>query len=244
MCKHFSKEEGCRFKEDCAYMHEDSKSIQQKEINNALSVVVTKHNLEMKVIQKEVMELKDTIVTMQERLGALENQAQQVTENRTADVQKENHKESETTIEDVISYNNSSHKEPEKISVEESDSTNGKSNKKGKKWIYCDICSYKCRSDNVIKKHIMTKHMKIKKCAMCVRKFDDDTLLADHIEKDHNQSNIQLNVSQNSDDDMVERMELLQRELDADNADNMSDVSLDEERHEALDREMNPSDYI
>ena len=43
---------------------------------------------------------------------------------------------------------------------------------------------------------------------------------------------------------MVTRMEQLQREVNAEYGDDMSDVSLDEERHEALDREMNPADYV
>ena len=38
-------------------------------------------------------------------------------------------------------------------------------------------------------------------------------------------------------------MEQLQSEVNAEYGGNISDVSLDEEMHEALDREMNPADY-
>ena len=69
--------------------------------------------------------------------------------------------------------------------------------------------------------------------------FKEETLLKVYIEKDHNNSD---NIVSN--EDMVTRMEQLQREVNAEYGDDMSDVSLDEERHEALDREMNPADYV
>ena len=235
-CKHYIKEEGCRFKEDCAYSHEDVHLTSQRDINNALSVVVTKHNSEMKVIQEEVKELKSTIESMKERLSVLEKEAQQVRENKRAEVQTECQDKSEPTIELVINDNNSLHDEPENIPLEETNSSNGKGTKKGNKWLYCEFCSYKCKSDNVLNKHTMTKHKKIKKCTMCVKKFEDQTLLEDHMQKEHNH-----NFSNDIDDDLVNRMDQLQREINGD-AD-YSDVSLDEERHEALDREMNPSEY-
>jgi hypothetical protein len=66
-CKHFSKEEGCNFKNDCAYLHDNDKNIHQDKINHAVAVVVTKHNNEIMVIQEELKKLKDTIETMKEK---------------------------------------------------------------------------------------------------------------------------------------------------------------------------------
>ena len=54
LCINMNKAEGCRFKEDCAYRHNDSNSTQQKEINEAVAVVVSKHNDEIKVLQDKV----------------------------------------------------------------------------------------------------------------------------------------------------------------------------------------------
>ena len=237
-CRNYIKEQGYRFKGDCAYSHEDVNSTSQRDINNALSVVVTKHNIEMKIIQEEVKELKCIIESMKERLIVLEKEAQQVKENTTAEVQTKCQKKSEPITELGINDKISLLNEPENIPVEETHSINGKAAKKGKEWSYCEFCNYKCTSANTMNKHTMTKHKKIKKCTMCEKKFEDQTLLEEHMKKDHSHIG-----SHDSDDDLVNRMEQLQSEIDADYSDNMSDVSLDEERHEALDREMNPSDY-
>ena len=82
-CKNYLKEEAYRFKGDCANSPEDVNSTSQRDINIALSVVVTKHNIELKVIQEEVNELKYTIVvSMKDRLSVLERGSQQVIEKR------------------------------------------------------------------------------------------------------------------------------------------------------------------
>ena len=175
---------------------------------------------------------------MKERLIVLEKEAQQVKENTTAEIQTKCQKKSKPNTELGINDKISLLNEPENITVEETNSINGKAAKKGKEWSYCEFCNYKCTSDNTMNKHTMTKHKKIKKCTMCEKKFKDQTLLEDHMKKDHSH-----NVSHDSDDDLVNRMVQLQSEIDADYSDNMSDVSLDEGRHEALDREMNPSEY-
>ena len=104
-CKHFYKDEGCRFKEDCAYSHEDAKQTTQNYINNAVAVVVTKHNTEIKAIQEEVKDLKDLVESMKERLVALEKEIHKVREKTRAEVQIEVLKNTETNIELVISDN-------------------------------------------------------------------------------------------------------------------------------------------
>ena len=86
---------------------------------------------------------------------------------------------------------------------------------------------------------MMTKHDSLNKCALCGIMFKEETLFKVHIEKDHNNSDTII-----SGKDMVTWMEQLQREVNAEYGDDMSDVSLDKERHEALDREMNPADYV
>ena len=204
-----------------------------------MAVVVSKHNTEMKVLQEEVMELKDLVKTMKERLGALEKEVHQVRENERAEGQIEVQKLSEPVNELVISDKDPEQKEPDNNSEKESNTSDGKASKKTRQWMNCDLCNYKCKSDNILKKHIITKHKKINKCTMCGFVFVDKTLLKGHMEKDHNNS-----VDIVGDEDLVTRMEQLQQEVNAEYGDDVSDVSLDEERLEALDREMNPADYF
>ena len=68
------------------------------------------------------------------------------------------YKNTEPNNELAISDNDSVQKEPEIISEKESVPTDGEASKKRKQWIYCDVFNYKCKSDNILKKHIMTKH--------------------------------------------------------------------------------------
>ena len=62
-----SKEESCSYKIECAYEHEEIKSVQQNDINQAVSSVVIKHHIENLAIQEDVRKLKDTIKTMKEK---------------------------------------------------------------------------------------------------------------------------------------------------------------------------------
>ena len=80
--------------------------------------------------------------------------------------------------------------------------------------------------------------MDIFKCYECGLISTDNAKACEHMEKYH--SSCSNNISDN---DLEIRMEQLQREINAEDGNNMSDVSLDEEKLEALDREMNPGDY-
>ena len=104
--------------------------------------------------------------------------------------------------------------------------------------MYCEICNYKCKSDNTLEKHIMKKHKNVKKCTISEIMCEDETMLKVHVEKDHSRCSNNI-----SDNDLETRMEQIQREINTKYGNNMSDVSLDEERLEALDRDMNPGDY-
>ena len=84
----------------------------------------------------------------------------------------------------------------------------------------------------------MKKHRNVKKCTICEIMYEYETLPKENMAKDHSccSNNI-------SDNDLETMMEQLQGQINAEYDNNMSDVSLDEERLEALDREMNPSEY-
>ena len=137
--------------------------------------------------------------------------------------------------------NKSPQKELGKTSIEanskESNTKGGKATKKNVRWIKCEICSYKSKSENTVTKHTESKHKNIKKCTVCDKQFNSEKSLKDHIDKDHTNSHISLN----SNNDLDARLEDIEV---AEYGDGESDVSIGEERMEALDREMNPGDYI
>ena len=113
-----------------------------------------------------------------------------------------------------------------------------KSTKKGVQWIHCDYCNYKSKSENTFKKRITTKHKNNNTCTMCEKQFDSERSFEAHKHNDHNPSTV--NVSLNTNNDLDIRLEQLEVE---ECGEGESDVSIDEERMEALDREMNPGDY-
>ena len=89
-----------------------------------------------------------------------------------------------------------------------------------------------------LKKHITTKHKNINTCTMCEKQFDSEKSFEAHKHNDHNPSTV--NVSLNTNNDLDIRLEQLEVE---ECSDGELDVSIDEERMEALDRKMNPDDY-
>ena len=216
-------------------MHENVHSTQQKEINEAIAVVVSKHNNEIGVLQEEIKLLIKIVENMNIKLKTLE-EAKNASQSEEVEVLDEIQSERQIPIE--CEGSDYVQKEPEVISEKDSDLTDGKSTKKLNQWIYCEICKYKCKSDTTLEKHIMKKHKNAKKCTICDIMCEDETVLKEHMEKEH--SHCSSNIS---DTDLETRMEQLQQEINAEYGENMSDVSLDEERFEALDREMNPGDY-
>ena len=47
-------------------------------------------------------------------------------------------------------------------------------------WIYCEICEYKCKKKNTIRKHIKTKHSQCISCKECGKLFGGEYSLATH----------------------------------------------------------------
>ena len=54
-------------------------------------------------------------------------------------------------------------------------------------WIYCEICEYKCKKKNTIRKHMRTKHSQCISCKECGKLFGSEYSLAIHKGKDHEQ---------------------------------------------------------
>ena len=88
-----------------------------------------------------------------------------------------------------------------------------------------------------MKKHITSNHKNIKRCASCKKQFDGDKALKSCMHNDHNHSGVNVNVSLNGNNDINIRL----KQMDFDDGD--LNVSIDEERMEALDKDVNPGDY-
>ena len=60
ICKHYSKNGKCWYKEGCAYLHKDSVGTQGN-LNLQVSLLLLKHNEDIRVLTKEVNVLKNFI---------------------------------------------------------------------------------------------------------------------------------------------------------------------------------------
>ena len=69
----------------------------RKSIQHAVSVVVSKHNNEIIVIQEEVKILKDNIKIMKEKLDAIDKEAEKVQDTESVEVQEEEIVNSDTS---------------------------------------------------------------------------------------------------------------------------------------------------
>ena len=195
-------------------------------INKMATVQMDKlvYNNEIMAIKKEVRKLKDIIETMTEKLCELEKGAEKFKKGQTDQV----HEEEESPKDLGRNDHESPQKEPQKTHQYNSYCCDGTRTKI--LWLHCEICTYKSKSGNTLKKHTASKHKNLQKCTICEKQFEYETSLEDHTNKDHNTTSLntksleQIEVTECSDDE--------------------SDVSIDEERMEALDREMNPGDYI
>ena len=58
-------------------------------------------------------------------------------------------------------------------------------NKKDSTWLCCEVCVYKCKKDETMKKHLNTKHGKFKTCMQCKKKYINERTLTEHIRWDH-----------------------------------------------------------
>ena len=92
-----------------------------------------------------------------------------------------------------------------------------------------------------MKKHYDTKHREFKTCPVCKNKFDNEITLTDHMKSDHSDCSDNLSESLTREDNFNIQLEQVQKEADLENGD-LSDVSLDEENMEQLDRDMRAND--
>ena len=63
VCRYFLKHDGCRYKEECAYLHK-SKIINQVNLNEQVTIIVYKHEKEITALREEVNRLNIIINTI------------------------------------------------------------------------------------------------------------------------------------------------------------------------------------
>ena len=52
-------------------------------------------------------------------------------------------------------------------------------------WLHCDMCEYKCKTNNTMLKNLSTKHASYKKCKECGQMFKSEDSLNTHMMKEH-----------------------------------------------------------
>ena len=62
-------------------------------------------------------------------------------------------------------------KEPEKASNDNDEKEASDLNENSQKKLSCHICKYKCKNNNLVKKHFNSKHKDHLKCTLCDNKF-------------------------------------------------------------------------
>ena len=171
-CRRFKSNMECRFNESCAYKHTYKNNLtDQGEINRAVASVSMKHENEIKMFKEEIDNMKLIITSMGKQITSL---MKETTEHSEANKEIEIVKEVES---DKTKVKDSMGKELEHIDVEVSN--------KEEAWLHCDICMYKCKTENNLSKHMNTKHEGYMSCDTCGTKFSSSKTLSTHTANAH-----------------------------------------------------------
>ena len=143
ICRYYDKNEKCRFKEGCAYIHE-KKGAKQDILNEQIKNVVMKHENDIKTLSQEVNMLKALVQNMTlEMVKALMQEVQ----NKEKDECIDNTMSMSVTIEDT--------EENKKEECDDIEVT------KNKMLFQCDECEFECEEQITLNKHKNTKHTKV-----------------------------------------------------------------------------------
>jgi hypothetical protein len=196
-CKKFKSGDGCRFNESCAYNHLESKSDQKqdelKEIVNNLEKKVLEMTGKNSLESKKVKQLEKVVKAMCRKVLSLESEIENIKKNtKTSEALSEIFEENEIEEENCkinkeCLINNSSSDIDENMIL----SSTPKEMKnvilekdRNNEWLTCKQCTYKCKKQISLNKHMITKHTE-HQCKDCQEKLPTFIELLKHVSKHH-----------------------------------------------------------
>ena len=161
VCRNFNTTRKCRFKDDCVYLHvEKENSNNKSEINETSTKIMRKHENEIVLINAKMDKLKEIVLDMGDKIKSMEIKLKGF--NKI----------------DALTQDNDVH-------IIEDDDTEKESVKLDDKWMYCDMCPYKCKKQKTFEKHTQNQHKNFKKCENCGKNYDNAEILTEHMIKEH-----------------------------------------------------------
>ena len=196
-CKRFNENGKCFYKEECAYLHDDVTSNQNK-LNEMMSLCVIKHENEIKELTKDVKRLEDVLKNMTVHIETLVKalQSSQQSENRNYPKTQDNDNENKDPETEIVfrceqcsfyckkevtlkKHVNTKHdRELQDVQLQDSEKTCK---------FHCDQCEYSCASKKSLKKHAVNEH-KVQNnfpCVECGKDFNTKNNLEEHMIEHH-----------------------------------------------------------
>ena len=198
MCRRLNSENKCRFKEECAYNH---KRIKPNEDVNVLKDKVdilenTVKELTKKVEVQNLEQMERVMHALTRKVLSLENEIEAMKNKVKTDKKVENEK----YLEKESSFNISDIKHSTPKVLKEKEKTDG--SKEG--MINCKECSYKCKKELSLKKHMVTKH-ESHKCKECKEELSTFMELLKHVAQHHNKDKEKEDINDSTEKDIEKK---------------------------------------
>jgi hypothetical protein len=166
ICRNYTKNNKCRFLNDCAYLHKQSSNIQEK-LMEQMSLLMLKHDKDIEKLTDEVKGMKEIIQTLTEELAR--SKPKEVILDESKDIRKEkgpniaevsksksvfNCEECEFSSEKQITlekHRNTKHMPAKKLIESKAGGAEPK--------FFCHECTFEASTKTNLKKHKAKEHM-------------------------------------------------------------------------------------
>ena len=189
-CKRYVLE-GCNFKTDCAYKHQNqSKNHEHEQVNEKVKLlekIVQELSVKLLCLETELIEVKNTHVNIKSTQGS--KKVEEGEGDKKSETKKEASKEtSSSEIKKPLKNQKSKEFSVFRFGAESPKTRMDEKKEKEKEVkatdFKCETCEYKCKKKSTLMKHIKLKHSE-QKCKICGKEFKDSMELVSHVAEDH-----------------------------------------------------------
>ena len=182
ICRRFSLEKECRFKDDCEYTHERSNSDNEKEVLKERVNILEKevNELTSKLETRNLDQLEKVVHALTRKVLSLENEMEVMKDKIETVKQLSN----ENYLDKEPSFNASEVKESTSTPKMVKDKV--KKDTKAEEVFNCKECSYKSKKEKTLKKHMVNNH-ETHKCKECLQNLPTVGELMKHLAEHHDQ---------------------------------------------------------